>query len=229
MRSQRSPLAPSIYGQLAGALYGADAIPARWRAQLVMRDRIEELADELFAPADRVASAGPSPSLDTPASPPAQPAPPGDSYWVLDGQLLAGPYPGAEEGRGRRQARRVLDAGVTCFVDLTEEGEGPPLHPHSTLLRQIARKRKTRVTHLRLPIRDNAIPTSWQMRASSARSGSRSPKARGCTERGASSAGLLPPYPAAVDVRRRDAYGTRTRSRFIRERLPARSRARTST
>ena len=39
----------AIYGQLAGALYGADAIPERWLDKLVMRDRIIELADELFA------------------------------------------------------------------------------------------------------------------------------------------------------------------------------------
>jgi len=38
----------AIYGQLAGALYGAHAIPARWLAKLVMGERIIELADELF-------------------------------------------------------------------------------------------------------------------------------------------------------------------------------------
>ena len=38
----------AIYGQLAGALYGAHAIPAQWLDKLVMRERIIELADELF-------------------------------------------------------------------------------------------------------------------------------------------------------------------------------------
>ena len=37
----------AIYGQLAGALYGVDAIPTSWRAQLVLRDEIVALADEL--------------------------------------------------------------------------------------------------------------------------------------------------------------------------------------
>ncbi|MEA2285073.1 MAG: hypothetical protein QOJ21_1116 [Solirubrobacteraceae bacterium] len=37
----------AIHGQLSGAIHGAGAIPARWRERLVMRDRIEELADRL--------------------------------------------------------------------------------------------------------------------------------------------------------------------------------------
>lgn len=39
----------AICGQLAGAYYGADAIPAAWRAQLVRRAEIETLADALAA------------------------------------------------------------------------------------------------------------------------------------------------------------------------------------
>jgi ADP-ribosyl-[dinitrogen reductase] hydrolase len=38
----------AVYGQVAGALYGAAAIPIEWRDQLAMRERIEELADELL-------------------------------------------------------------------------------------------------------------------------------------------------------------------------------------
>ena len=37
----------AVYGQLAGALYGVDAIPDRWRQRLVMADDIERLADRL--------------------------------------------------------------------------------------------------------------------------------------------------------------------------------------
>ncbi len=39
----------AIYGQLAGALMGVDSIPARWRDQVVMADRITDLADGLLA------------------------------------------------------------------------------------------------------------------------------------------------------------------------------------
>jgi len=38
----------AIAGQLAGAHYGVDGIPAEWRGKLVMRRVIEELADSLF-------------------------------------------------------------------------------------------------------------------------------------------------------------------------------------
>jgi len=92
------------------------------------------------------------------------PSLPGDAYWVIDDHLLAGPYPGApthEEAKAKLEA--FLEAGVTTFIDLTEEEEGPPLHPYSALLRRVAAKRKLQVTHLRLPIRDVSVPTSWQM------------------------------------------------------------------
>lgn len=39
----------AVYGQLAGAYYGETGIPAEWRAKLVKKDAIEEMADRLFA------------------------------------------------------------------------------------------------------------------------------------------------------------------------------------
>ena len=39
----------AVYGQLAGAYYGADGIPAEWRAKLAMRELIEQRASELHA------------------------------------------------------------------------------------------------------------------------------------------------------------------------------------
>jgi ADP-ribosylglycohydrolase len=39
----------AVYGQLAGAYYGSQGIPADWRACIAMDERIEELAAELFA------------------------------------------------------------------------------------------------------------------------------------------------------------------------------------
>jgi ADP-ribosyl-[dinitrogen reductase] hydrolase len=38
----------AICGQLAGAYYGVDSIPARWRARLVDAKMIEELAEGLY-------------------------------------------------------------------------------------------------------------------------------------------------------------------------------------
>ncbi len=39
----------AIVGQLAGAFYGEEAIPAEWHAKLAMRERIEELAEGLYS------------------------------------------------------------------------------------------------------------------------------------------------------------------------------------
>ena len=39
----------AVYGQIAGAYYGADGIPAEWREKLAMRDLIEQRANELHA------------------------------------------------------------------------------------------------------------------------------------------------------------------------------------
>jgi ADP-ribosyl-[dinitrogen reductase] hydrolase len=39
----------AIYGQIAGAFYGAEQIPSEWRAKLTMHDFIQEKADQLFA------------------------------------------------------------------------------------------------------------------------------------------------------------------------------------
>jgi ADP-ribosyl-[dinitrogen reductase] hydrolase len=42
----------AIYGQIAGAFYGAEGIPAEWRAKLALHDFIQEKADQLFAIAE---------------------------------------------------------------------------------------------------------------------------------------------------------------------------------
>ncbi len=44
----------AIYGQLAGAYYGMEAIPVHWRERLALRNRIESLADALLALAEAV-------------------------------------------------------------------------------------------------------------------------------------------------------------------------------
>ena len=47
-----------------------------------------------------------------------------DSYWVRPGQLLAGEYPRDwDDHLSRLKLRRLLEAGVTLFLDLTQAGE----------------------------------------------------------------------------------------------------------
>lgn len=38
----------AVYGQLAGAFYGGEAIPEKWKGKLAMREEIERLADGLM-------------------------------------------------------------------------------------------------------------------------------------------------------------------------------------
>lgn len=44
-----------------------------------------------------------------------------DAYWVVPHELMAGPYP--YHLRGRLQV--LLEAGILCFVDLTDEADVP--------------------------------------------------------------------------------------------------------
>jgi hypothetical protein len=93
------------------------------------------------------------------------PAPRHDAYWVSPGRVLAGPYPGAKYGvEAEGKLDDFLDLGVTCFIDLTEEGEGK-LEPYAALLRKLAGRRGVEVTHLRMPIRDVDVAPRWRMRA----------------------------------------------------------------
>jgi ADP-ribosylglycohydrolase len=38
----------AVYGQLAGAYYGAEGIPAEWRAKVAMREVVENVAERLL-------------------------------------------------------------------------------------------------------------------------------------------------------------------------------------
>ena len=110
------------------------------------------------------------------------PRPPGDSYWAVPGKVLAGPYPGDPTTTGARaKLNALLDEGVACFVDLTEEGEGPPLKPYAELLEELAADRGTPARHMRLPIRDVDVPTVARMREILDRSETRWPRTRPST------------------------------------------------
>lgn len=80
------------------------------------------------------------------------------SYWLVPGQILAGEYPGAiDPAEARAKLRAFLDAGITFFLDLTEEQE--PLQPYARLLEEEAAKAGRSVVHRRMGIRDVNIPS----------------------------------------------------------------------
>ncbi len=79
-----------------------------------------------------------------------------NSYWVVPERLLAGEYPaGRDEEATFRRLRRLLDAGINCFVDLTMPGE---LDPYEKLL--AGTDSPDAVAYLRKPIRDHGLPES---------------------------------------------------------------------
>jgi ADP-ribosylglycohydrolase len=93
----------------------------------------------------------------TPVAASAPPRPVDDAYWVEPGRLLVGAHPGS---RSRAQAmdrlRRFLEAGVTCFVDLTEPDESPAYEQLLPFETPTGR----RVEYLREPIVDHGVPSS---------------------------------------------------------------------
>jgi protein-tyrosine phosphatase len=81
-----------------------------------------------------------------------------DSYWVVPGRLLAGEYPGALlEVKARAKVQLMLAAGITLFLDLTEEGE---LEPYAHFLGDPAQQS---AKHCRVAIRDLGVPTRATM------------------------------------------------------------------
>jgi hypothetical protein len=85
------------------------------------------------------------------------------SYWVND-QLLAGEYPGGwDEESLKLDLRRLLIAGVTYFLDLTEERE-KGLRPYAAALHEIVRGIGRAVQHHRMPIPDFETPSVEYMR-----------------------------------------------------------------
>jgi protein-tyrosine phosphatase len=74
---------------------------------------------------------------------------------VQPGSFLAGEYPGHEdEGWTRTRFERFRAAGVTVFLDLTEDGELPLYDEHLAGW----------ATHWRFPIRDFCCPSEADMR-----------------------------------------------------------------
>jgi hypothetical protein len=75
---------------------------------------------------------------------------------VEPGRLLAGEYPGtASRADTMERLGRLLGAGVTYFIDLTEPGE---LTPYEQFLPRESGPGRTGVLYARKPIRDHAVP-----------------------------------------------------------------------
>jgi hypothetical protein len=86
-----------------------------------------------------------------------------DCYWVVPDKLLAGEYPGAPfPWQSRIKLLRLLDAGITHFLDLTSKQD--PLKPYLKQLRELATARGMTVTYSRKSIPDRGCPSKDLMR-----------------------------------------------------------------
>jgi ADP-ribosyl-[dinitrogen reductase] hydrolase len=139
----------AVCGQLAGAYHGASGIPADWLARLHMRERIEDVAEQLAV---------------------TWPLPYGRCYWVEPGRVLAGEYPGHWDAqKARARIRALMHLGVRTFVNLMEEDEtnlaGEPFRPYAPDVREEAQRIGLgRVPAcLRFPIRDLGVPSRGQL------------------------------------------------------------------
>jgi len=87
--------------------------------------------------------------VNSSAAPISRPPPLPNSYWVLPGQLLAGEYPADPlPAVTAERLARLKQAGITCFIDLTDAREAPDY--------RAALPPGTR--HLRIPIPDHGVP-----------------------------------------------------------------------
>ena len=79
----------------------------------------------------------------------AKPTPLRNSYWVIPGKVLAGEHPGASSREATRErVQRLIEAGVECFIDLTEPNE----------TKAYDRELPFSIEYLRKPIKDHSTP-----------------------------------------------------------------------
>jgi len=75
-----------------------------------------------------------------------------NTYWIQAGRFLAGEHPGAPRAADAiSRLRRLLDAGIDYFIDLTEEHE---LREYESLLAEL----RPDVHYRRFPIEDHGLP-----------------------------------------------------------------------
>jgi hypothetical protein len=84
------------------------------------------------------------------------PRPHGNSYWIEPGRLIAGEYPG-RPGPAECMARvaRHIDAGISFFLDLTEDWE---LAPYTEHLPSTHPRSGLPVVHKRMPVPNLDVP-----------------------------------------------------------------------
>jgi ADP-ribosylglycohydrolase len=135
----------AIAGQIAGARWGASAIPIAWVDDVVARERITSLAHGLYIAGEGTTHQGPWPYDELV-----------HAWWVDPRRVLAGEYPGEKEPSDPRAKIDILvDAGIRTFVDLTTPDD--PLEPYEPLVRAVALARGLDLQRVSFPIPDDDV------------------------------------------------------------------------
>lgn len=91
------------------------------------------------------------------------------TYWVVQGRLLAGPYPGHPlyQDEMEKRVEELVNLGIRSVINLMREDEvdheGKRFTPYMELMDRFARQRGSAVHAERHPIRDMGIPESGDM------------------------------------------------------------------
>lgn len=90
------------------------------------------------------------------------------SWWVADGKLLGGEYPGGlDPDVARVRLANLLEAGITSIVNLQEatetSGSGKTFADYMPIVRELSSSQNMPVTFRRMPIRDQGVPEAGQM------------------------------------------------------------------
>jgi hypothetical protein len=90
------------------------------------------------------------------------------SYWVIPGKLIAGYYPGSENGeQARWKITSLVEHGIRHVGNLMEGDEvnksGRPFLPYEELLTEIGRSLGRAILFSRMPIKDLGIPSPVEM------------------------------------------------------------------
>jgi len=87
------------------------------------------------------------------------PVPIENSYWVIQGKLLAGEYPGAHSAReAKERLARLVSIGVSAFIDLTYPGEFG-IKPYELLLPESEGDAGLGLDYRRFSVGDMRVPT----------------------------------------------------------------------
>ena len=81
-----------------------------------------------------------------------------DSYWVIEGQFLAGEYPGScfSDEQMRHRLDAFIELGFSTMIDLTGEDE---IGRYDQILQEQAGNYGVVMTYLRFPIVDFGLPS----------------------------------------------------------------------